>query len=39
MAFAMAAGALATTRQGAIPALPDQETIRSFLAERSDRSA
>lgn len=35
VAFAMAAGALATTRQGAIPALPDRETIRAFLADRS----
>ena len=35
MAFAMAAGAIATTHQGAIPALPDRETIWSFLADRS----
>lgn len=35
MAFAMAAGALTTTRQGAIPALPDQETINAFLAARA----
>lgn len=35
MAFAMAAGAIATTRQGAIHALPDEGAIRDFLAERS----
>jgi len=38
VAFAMAAGALATTRQGAIPALPDQLTIASFLHDHSERS-
>ena len=32
VAFAMAAGALATTRQGAIPALPDRAAIQVFLA-------
>ncbi|MBA2246891.1 MAG: carbohydrate kinase [Chloroflexia bacterium] len=35
MAFAMAAGALATTRQGAIPALPDRAAIQAFLADRA----
>ena len=35
VAFAMAAGALATTRQGAIPALPDRAAIQAFLAGRA----
>ena len=33
--FAMAAGALATTKQGAIPALPDRRALEAFLATRS----
>ena len=32
--FAMAAGAIATTKQGAIPALPDRATLEAFLADR-----
>jgi len=37
MEFAMAAGALATTCQGAIPALPDRTAIQAFLADRAAR--
>jgi fructokinase len=38
VAFAMAAGALATTRAGALTALPTADEIAAFLAEMRDRS-
>jgi len=34
--FAMAAGALATTKQGALTALPTQDELEAFLAEHAD---
>jgi fructokinase len=37
--FANAVGALTTTRRGAIPALPDRETVERWLEGREQRSA
>lgn len=35
LAFALAAGALATTKRGAVPALPDRDAVLRFLANKA----